>query len=233
MSDFLNHLVAGGPPRLIERDALIRLVGALVLGWIVAWVYRTTRPSSKTSASFQGTLVLLAVVIAMVTQVIGNINNDIALARSFSLVGALSIVRFRTVVQDTQDTAFVIFAVVMGMAVGAGDVWMSVIGLLVVSAAAWALRSVTSAAAPSFAYTLGMRVGLGHDHRCARQGPLAAHLSRHRLVSMETARHGTAIETSYQIEFRADGSAEALLNVLNRTEGIENVTLQDAGVDDE
>ena len=50
----------------------------------------------------------------MVTQVIGD-----NVARAFSLVGALSIVRFRTVVRDTQDTAYVIFAVAVGMAVGA------------------------------------------------------------------------------------------------------------------
>ena len=50
----------------------------------------------------------------MVSMVIGN-----EIARAFSLVGALSIVRFRTVVEDTRDTAFVIFAVVVGMALGA------------------------------------------------------------------------------------------------------------------
>ena len=52
-----------------------------------------------------------AAAIAMVTQVTGQ---NVALA--FSLVGALSIVRFRTVVQDTNDTAFVIFAVAGGTA---------------------------------------------------------------------------------------------------------------------
>ena len=50
---------------------------------------------------------LLTILIAMVTMVIGN-----NMARAFGLVGALSIVRFRTVVEDTRDTAFVIFAVV-------------------------------------------------------------------------------------------------------------------------
>ena len=86
----------------------------------------------ESAASFRATLVLLSILIAIVTQVVGNNT-----ARAFSLVGALSIVRFRTVVQDTQDTAFVIFAVVMGMAAGANDIWISVIGLVVVTAAAF------------------------------------------------------------------------------------------------
>ena len=63
---------------------------------------------------------LLSILIAMVTQVIGD-----NIARAFSLVGALSIVRFRTVVRDTQDTAFVIFAVAVGMAMGANNPWVA------------------------------------------------------------------------------------------------------------
>ncbi|MDZ4830382.1 MAG: hypothetical protein SGJ09_09330 [Phycisphaerae bacterium] len=47
------------------------------------------------------------------TMVIGS-----SVARAFSLVGALSLVRFRTVVDDTRDTAFVIFALIVGMAAG-------------------------------------------------------------------------------------------------------------------
>ena len=59
---------------------------------------------------------MLAIMIALVTQVVGN-----NAARAFSLVGALSIVRFRTVVRDIEDTAFVIFAVAIGMAAGASQ----------------------------------------------------------------------------------------------------------------
>src|SRR5262245_32105930 len=80
-----------------------RLVLAAALGFAVSWIYRKTRKSTDVVASFPTTLVLLCVLIAMVTQVIGD-----SVARAFSLVGALSIVRFRTVVRDTQDTAYVI-----------------------------------------------------------------------------------------------------------------------------
>jgi hypothetical protein len=78
-----------------------RLIAAMVLGGIVAQIYRHSR--AEPASSFTVTLVLLAILIAMVTQVIGD-----NVARAFSLVGALSIVRFRTVVRDTQDTAYVI-----------------------------------------------------------------------------------------------------------------------------
>ena len=82
------------------------------------------------------TLVLLCILIAMVTQVIGD-----NVARAFSLVGALSIVRFRTVVSDTRDTAFVIFSVIVGMAIGAGHTEVALLGFVVIVPAAALLRS--------------------------------------------------------------------------------------------
>jgi uncharacterized protein DUF4956 len=229
MSDFLRD-IANGPP-VTARDALVRLIGALLLGWIVALVYARTRPATDSTASFRATLVLLSILIAIVTQVVGNNT-----ARAFSLVGALSIVRFRTVVQDTQDTAFVIFAVVMGMAAGANDIWISVIGLAVVTAAAFIMRATPSTLAPTapvLGYVLNVRVGLGHDVDSILRAPFATHLSRHRLISMETARQGTAVEARYQVEFGTAGSAEGLVKALNRIEGVQNVQLQDAGLDDD
>ncbi len=160
------------------------------------------------------------------TQVVGS-----NAARAFSLVGALSIVRFRTVVQDTQDTAFVIFAVVMGMAVGASDVWMSVIGLVVVGGAVFLMR--TRVATPESEYSLSLRAGLGHDVDALLKEPFGAHVERHRLVSMETARQGTAVEASYVLTFRAGGSPEALVKALNRTEGVQNVQLRSKNDDDD
>src|SRR6185295_3365833 len=125
--------------------------------------------------SLQSTLVLLSILIATVTQVVGE-----SPARAFSLVGALSIIRFRTIVQDTEDTAFVIFAVVMGMAAGADAPWMAVIGLGVVSTAAFVmrprLRGVPDPAAP-IEYLLTVRVGLGHDVDTLVKAPFAAHVS--------------------------------------------------------
>jgi hypothetical protein len=224
-----ESLKAAVTPPVSARDALIRLLTAMVLGFVVSWIYRRTRPRSTTGASLQATLVLLAILIAAVTQVIGDNT-----ARAFSLVGALSIIRFRTVVQDTQDTAFVIFAVVMGMASGANTPWVALIGLLVAGGAAFAMRTPhATAAATASDYTLTLRVGLGHDIEASVRGPFAAHLSRHRLTSIETAKQGTAVDATYSIDFAPAGSAEALVKVLNRTDGVQDVKLQDMGLDDD
>src|SRR6476646_5219681 len=112
MRDALTPLFDFDGPALLL--VAVRLVLAAFLGLAIAAVYRRARPMNEEADSFTVTLVLLTILIAMVTQVIGD-----NVARAFSLVGALSIVRFRTVVRDTQDTAYVIFAVAIGMAIGA------------------------------------------------------------------------------------------------------------------
>src|SRR6266516_1484087 len=156
MPDFLKSPFVDGPS-IAPLEVLVRLLIALAMGALVAWIYRATRKRAEMSASFSVTLVLLAILIAMVTQVIGD-----NIARAFSLVGALSIVRFRTIVRDTQDTAYVIFAVVVGMAVGAKDLWVGIIVIGVVGLAAFLMMTraaMRSSSQPEL--LLNLRVGLG------------------------------------------------------------------------
>src|SRR5437763_4254657 len=130
---------AAAPEGQLAPAALATRLGlALAAGVVVAAVFRLSRrrPAAE-AAPMVATLVLLTVLICLVTVVIGG-----SVARAFSLVGALAIVRFRTVVEDTRDTAFVIFAVAAGMTVGAGflataAVGVPAIGLAALLLAAW------------------------------------------------------------------------------------------------
>ncbi len=218
MPDFLKTTVFDGP-NIKVSDVIIRLVLAAVLGGVVAWIYRQTRKGAEISSSFPITLVLLAILIAMVTQVIGD-----NVARAFSLVGALSIVRFRTVVRDTQDTAYVIFAVVVGMAVGASDLWVALIGIGVVGFAAYLMMArakVFSATQP--AYLLSVRVGLGHDLDKLLGGTLDSHLQERELMSVATAKQGVLLDVTYETRLSPNGSADELVKALNRIEGVQSV----------
>jgi hypothetical protein len=224
MPDFLKAPFVNGP-EVAPGLVLVRLLIALALGGLVAWIYRRTRRSTEISASFPITLVLLAVLIAMVTQVIGD-----NVARAFSLVGALSIVRFRTVVRDTQDTAYVIFAVVVGMAVGANDLWVSLIGIGVVGLAAFVMMSrpgLMAASQPAF--LLNLRVGLGHDLDTLLGATLDAHLQEREILSIATARQGVSLDVTYETRLRSSGSADELVKALNRVEGVQSVQLQRRG----
>lgn len=215
------------PPLVV----LVRLLAALLLGGVAALVYRFTRSKAEVAPSFTATLVLLSILIAMVTQVIGD-----NVARAFSLVGALSIVRFRTVVRDTQDTAFVIFAVGVGMAVGAGYPWLAVAGIAVVAMAAFAMKRsdaqiVTPAGTEPF--ELQVRVGIGHDPQVVVSPALDLHASDRRLMSLATARQGLAVDATFRASLRDVAAADALLRALNTTEGVQSVSLKRITDDDD
>jgi hypothetical protein len=202
---------------------LARLLAALLCGAMVAWIYVRTTQDRESGSSFPVTLALLAVLIAMVTQVIGD-----NVARAFSLVGALSIVRFRTVVRDTKDTAFVIFAVVIGMAVGAQNPWVAGIGLVVVGAAAFAMSRGNGnlAAVAEVPHLLTLRIGLGHDIDKLAGPALSAHLKSRRLMSVATSKQGAALEFIYETTLLPNGSAEDLVKTLNRIDGLYEVRLE-------
>ena len=222
MPDFLKGPFVTGPSTG-TLEVVIRLVVALLLGGVVAWVYRRTRSSAEVTAGFPPTLVLLSVLIAMVSQVIGN---NVALA--FSLVGALSIVRFRTVVRDTQDTTFVICSVVVGMSVGVGSVAVALAGIAVVGLGAFVMRSRQNGSpdAGALDFMLRVRVGLGADLKSVVASALDAHVSSRQLVSMETAKQGISIDVTYDIQLKSPESAEALVRSLNKIEGVQDVRLE-------
>jgi hypothetical protein len=206
------------PGSEIAVPVAVRLVAALLLGAVVAWIYRHAR--KEPASSFTATLVLLAVLIAMVTQVIGD-----NIARAFSLVGALSIVRFRTVVRDTQDTAYVIFAVAVGMAVGASSLWVAVAGILVVGTAAAAMRT-KSIGEMLLAHRLEVRVTIGQDAEQLIGSTLDSFLSARQMIAASTARQGAAIQVTYRVVLKSGRTAAELVTALNRVEGIQNVDMQ-------
>lgn len=218
MPDFLNNTLS----ELGQGDpfsTLWRLGMALLLGLLVAQVYRKSRVHGDISSSFPTTLILLCILISMVTQVIGD-----NVARAFSLVGALSIVRFRTVVRDTEDTAYVIFAVVTGMAVGANHLSTAVLGILVVAITSAWIRFRESESSGS-GYFLVLRLALGMKPEDLTEEGFRG-LRKKSLVSLATSRQGAAMEYIYEVWLLSTISVDVLVRQLNKQEGVQSVQIR-------
>lgn len=199
-----------------------RIGAALLLGVVVAGVYRWACRGRVAQATFLTTLVLLSVTIAMATQVIGD-----SVARAFSLVGALSVARFRTVVKDTQDTAFVILAVVVGMAAGANNLLVALVGLGVVGAASpflWPPRR--QGAWQGLEVEMRIRLAAGQDVRTSAEQLLSTFAARADLLAVETARQGASLDLKYRLRLRPDVSPLTIASELTRTPGVESVELR-------
>lgn len=208
---------------LLVIDLVIRLSLAFVFGCVAAGIhFLTSAPGRKADRSLMATLVLLSVLIAVVTIVVGT-----NVARAFSLAGVLAIVRFRTVVDDTRDTAFVIYAVVAGMAVGGAYYWEPTLVTPLVFLAAWLFRPTPNAAPPSHGVLI-VRLTAGKVIDASFDETLKRHLKSFHLVGMSTARGGSALDATYAIPFPSADKIHLLINELGRIEGVQGVEVKES-----
>ena len=101
---------------------IFALVLATVLSTLVGLVYKMTHTGLAYSRSFTITMVAMSITICFIMLIIGS-----NLARAFSLVGALSIIRYRNAVKESRDTAYIFLAMAIGMACGTKLFGMGVI----------------------------------------------------------------------------------------------------------
>ena len=103
------------PRDMSWEDILLNIVLAAVLGFFIFLSYAISHRGTIYSRKFNASLVILAVLTGTVMTVIGN---NIAL--SLGMVGALSIVRFRTAVKDPLDLLYLFWSITTGITAGAG-----------------------------------------------------------------------------------------------------------------
>lgn len=106
-------------------DTIIALVLAFVLGLFIFYVYKRTFNGVMYSASFGVSLMAMTLI---TTLVILAVTSNIVL--SLGMVGALSIVRFRTAVKETLDIAFLFWSIAVGIVIGAGMIPLAIFGSL-------------------------------------------------------------------------------------------------------
>ena len=127
MREYLFQLLESGGGELTGEVILLRLAVSAVIAGFLFLSYRLSHSGSIYSAKFNVSLVALTVITTTVMIVIGN-----NLALSLGMVGALSIVRFRTAIKDSRDTIYIFWAIVVGICCGAGDYLVAASGSAVV-----------------------------------------------------------------------------------------------------
>jgi len=126
MKDYIYTMFEETGALSIQEITLHVLVAAL-LGAVIYLSYYFTHAGGVYSKKFNVSLLTLTVLTATVMTVIGN---NIAL--SLGMVGALSIVRFRTAIKDSRDTTYIFWTIIVGICCGVGDYMVAVIGSAIV-----------------------------------------------------------------------------------------------------
>jgi len=202
-------------------DIVLSLLLAFVLGQVIAWVYYATHSGLSYSRSFVQALIMITVVLSMVMTIIGN-----NIITAVGLMGALAIVRFRNIIKDTRDIAFIFCTLVVGMATGSQRYMTAIFGTTILCLIALYLY-VTGFGTHQphngfLRFSFGGHIGPGN--------PIPIILKRFcgtfTLISAQDSGFGTAeVEYAYQLMIRNAANNAEMLSELKGVEGIENISL--------
>lgn len=126
MKEFLRNMLEQSGTLSFEQIVL-HVIASAVISAAIYLSYWYTHTGTTYSKKFNVSLVTLTVLTATVMTVIGN---NVAL--SLGMVGALSIVRFRTAIKDSRDTTYIFWAIIVGICCGVGDYLVAGMGTVVV-----------------------------------------------------------------------------------------------------
>lgn len=127
MNKTLETIIQSQEANLSPEQILMNFAIALVLGLIIFVSYKFSHSSAVYSARFNVSLLMLTLITTLIMNVIGN---NIAL--SLGMVGALSIIRFRTAVKDPRDTSYIFWCIAVGIACGVSYYTLALIGTAVI-----------------------------------------------------------------------------------------------------
>jgi uncharacterized membrane protein YhiD involved in acid resistance len=211
----------------LPTEIVINLFLAFIFGLIISLVYKFTHKGLSYSQSFMITNVFVSVIVCMVIMIIGN-----NLARAFALVGALSIIRFRTVVKDTKDTAYIFWSLASGMAAGTGSYFLAIAGNVILSLIAYILFKTNYGSIVKSEFILQFRIQSGDKKISDRYNQiLSKHTKTQTLLSSESSDDQKSIKVSLDIIMKNDLNQNILVEEISSIEGLSEVVIIAAKTD--
>ncbi len=206
-SNFLSNLQS-----ISLLDMALAMILAFLLGLFIFFIYRKTCMSVMYSASFGMTLIALALI---TTLVIMTVVSNIVL--SLGMVGALSIVRFRTAIKEPMDIAFLFWSIAVGIVLAAGLIPLAVFGSLFIGLVLLVFARSKTADSP---YILVVRCADGETEGRVRE---FIHSQVKRMSLKSKAIEAGQIELNYEVRLREEDSS--FVNELDRMEKVSHVVL--------
>lgn len=198
-----------------QTNQVVPLIGTIIvafaLGLFVYLIYRVTFSGVIYSKTFNLSLVMLTMVSAMVILFMSN-----NLKLSLGMVGALSIVRFRTAIKDPIDTVFMFWAIGEGIALGAGFVLAAIVGAALIGV--FMLILAMSKKKASLPYLLILH----YEERASKQiKAMVAQIPYARVKSKTVQREGIELA----VELRVKSSETGFVDKFLRVDGVFDATL--------
>jgi len=212
----LFNITSGGNFTLVNIIANLAVTFALSLA--IAYVYKATHRGLSYSQGFLFTLIIISVITTIAMMVIGN-----NLAVAFGLLGAFSIIRFRTPVKETKDTGYIFFSLVEGMAVGTNSHLIAVVSTVVVLLIIWVLHKINFGALHKNDYLLVFAVDYQKHQPDSFAGIFERHLKNSILLNINAKDNNHRSEMVYSVTFIDESQINSLIQELMAIDGVNDV----------
>lgn len=206
-SNFLNNVTS-----VTILDMVLSLALAFCIGLFIFIIYKKTFKGVMYSASFGVTLIALTMI---TTLVILAVTTNVVL--SLGMVGALSIVRFRTAIKEPLDIAFLFWSIAVGIVLAAGIITLAVFGSIVIGVVMLVFVNKRSFDNPYIVI-----INCTDDAAESRAAEMLASVVDKCVVKSKTVTPD-AIELNYEIRLKSDDTS--FINGLSKAEGVENVVM--------
>lgn len=205
------------PPSVIEIVGNIFI--SLVCSFFVSMIYRITYKGPGFSDSFVNSIIYLSVITTLVIMVIGN-----NLARAFGLVGALSIIRFRTAIKDTVDIVYIFLGLAIGMAAGVGYHKVAIIGTLIISAILYLFSKTRFSLFRTMQYMLQFNYTADNTNPNDHEKILNTFCRQYEMINLRTS-DSKGIEYTYHISLKNKISSTHFVEELKKINGMGRINL--------
>lgn len=216
--DFLNIQDLSGEFSVI--DVVLVMVLSFVLSAFIGWIYKITHRGTSYTQSFVFTLVLNGMIVAVVMMIVGS-----NIARAFSLVGALSIIRFRNAVKETRDVGFIFFTMAIGMAIGTRFYLLGVIAAIVISLVILLMTRFNWYAREMSSQILRIQIPNGAPFDTLFDKAFVKYTSSSELISVDSVHSGMMTDLTYSIGMKKSSQIQEFLTEIRNLNGNNKVTL--------
>jgi uncharacterized membrane protein YhiD involved in acid resistance len=214
MTNFLDYSIAEFSSAVI----LFNLVFAFLLGLAIAWTYIKTHRGLSYSQSFIFTLVILAILGSVVMMIVRN-----NLIGAFALLGAFSLIRFRTIIKETKDVAFLFFSLATGVAVGTNNYMVAIMTTIFVSLVIFILTKYNFGSLTKGGALVTFTAN-GDFRDDGYKNIFKNYLKSYSLLQIKSSAENLR-EYSFAIRFRDEGETDKFIEKLQALSGVENADI--------
>ena len=203
-----------------DKDILICIATALILGFVISLIYIFSDKKRRFSTNFAITLVILPAVVSVVIMLVGS-----NVARAFSMAGAFALIRFRSVPGDSKDITSVFFSMAVGLATGLGYIKLAIVITVIIGIVYFVLMISKYGVLKNNDKTLRITVPENLNFTGSFDDLFDTYTNSRSLDRIKTTNVGSLYELTYTVSLKKDTDEKKFIDEIRCRNGNLNIIL--------